>query len=331
MNPFFVLGLLLVVNLLQSEAHNVGICYKPGKNEASPSEVIALIEKHKIPRIRLYEPNQETMKALKGRDIEVMLGVPNAEIIPLSLDPTGAELWVRTNIKAYFPDLKIKYLVVGDAISANNDNNGKSYFLLDTLNNFQKALSKEGMNHIKLTSSFDVSTLKNPYNDPPSNVSFVFETQEFIDPILKLLSDNNSPILVDIYPYYGRILNPNMLSLDSALFKGTDENLLCRLMDDMYSALEKGGYKSFDIVVAETGWPSAGGVDASVENQKTYITNLIQNVKKGCPKRPTKPIDTYLFTLFDEDVQEAPEIERHFGLFTPNKELKFELVGGFNS
>ena len=78
------------------------------------------------------------------------------------------------------------------------------------------------------------------------------------------------------------------------------------------------GYKSLDIVVTETGWPLAGGITASVENQ-------IQNVKNVCPNRPNKPIETYLYSMFDEDVQGAAAIERHFGLFTPMKELKFEL------
>ena len=90
-------------------------------------------------------------------------------------------------------------------------------------------------------------------------------------------------------------------------------------MDSLYSALEKIGAANLTVIVTET-----GGVAATVDNAGTYYKNLISHVNNGTPKRPG-PLETYLFAMFDEDQKGLAETEKHFGLFSPTKQPKYQL------
>ena len=78
------------------------------------------------------------------------------------------------------------------------------------------------------------------------------------------------------------------------------------------------------IIVSEIGWPSEGGSATSFEYASTYNSNLIRHVKGGTPKRPNGPIETYMFSMFNENLK-TPDYEKNLGSFIQTNSLNSKL------
>ncbi|KAI3696680.1 hypothetical protein L6452_29154 [Arctium lappa] len=296
-----LLGLLANL-LVYTDAQSVGVCNgRIGNNLPSEQDVVTLYRNNGIKKMRIYDPNQATLRALKGTNIELILGVPNDALQSLT-DQNAANRWVRDNIQNY-PDVRFKYVAVGNEVDPNNE-------------------SRRYVNF--------------PHPTPPGKGAFRDNVRGFIEPIIKFLAQNNLPMLANIYPYFGYLGDPNA-NLRYALFTAPGtvvndngrqySNLFDAMLDAHYAAQARLGGANVNIVVSETGWPSAGGRGASIENARTYYSNLIQHVKgtTGTPTKPGRSIETYLFAMFDENRKDGAETEKHFGIFYPNKQPKYRL------
>ncbi|KAK1392245.1 Glycoside hydrolase, catalytic domain-containing protein [Heracleum sosnowskyi] len=122
---------------------------------------------------------------------------------------------------------------------------------------------------------------------PPSQGSFQDSAKGFIEPIIQFLAQNNMPLLANIYPYFSYLGTPE-IDLQYALFTApnvvvTDldgnheyRNLFDALLDTLYSAVERSGGPNIEIVVSESGWPSAGDKEATVQNAQIKNNHLIK-------------------------------------------------------
>ncbi|XP_004251356.3 glucan endo-1,3-beta-glucosidase, acidic [Solanum lycopersicum] len=334
--PFFVFVGMLVLTYLQIiDAQGIGVCYgKNGNDLPSTIDVVSLYLANNITKMKTYDPINETLPALKGSEIEVILDIPNSQLQSLG-DPQQADSWVTSNVVNYVQQVKIKYINVGNEVSPVN--NGTSQFvpfLLPALTNVQQSITKSGLqDQVKVTTAIETGLLATTY--PPSESAFREDTIGFIKPIIELLKQNNAPLQANIYPYFGYIGDPAHVTLPYALFTQEQPdpsgytNLFDAMLDSVYYAIDKAiGENNIEIVVSESGWPSEGGLGATVENAATFYTKLIEHAKSnnGTLHRPGKPIQTYLFAMFDENLKIGAETEKHFGVFHPNKTQKYNIT-----
>ncbi|KAM7468822.1 hypothetical protein LguiA_007005 [Lonicera macranthoides] len=332
-----LLGVLMPL-LKTTDGQSIGVCYgKDGNNLPPEQDVINLYNSKGIGKMRIYSPDPKTLQALKGTNIEIILDVPRDDLQSLASDPAVAAAWVQTNIQAY-ADVKFKYISVGNEVDPNTDTSQYTGYVLLAMQNIHSAIVSAGLqDQIRVSTATYTGLLENTY--PPSQGAFKGNVRSYIDPIIGFLVQHNLPLLVNVYPYFA-YAGDTQIPLEYALFTApspvvTDpdrnlqyKNLFDALLDSHYAALEKAGGPNVGIVVSESGWPSEGGTGASMDNAGMYYKNLINHVKgvSGTPRKPNKALEAFLFAMFDENSKHGAETERHFGLFTPNQQSKYEIT-----
>ncbi|XP_021751491.1 glucan endo-1,3-beta-glucosidase-like [Chenopodium quinoa] len=331
--PSAVATLLLLATFLPSlqvtEAQ-IGVCYgRNGDNLPSQQEVVTMYKNNGITRMRLYDPDQGSLQALRNSNIGLILDVPTDKVISLA-NAANARTWVQNNVVPYASNVNFRYISVGNEIMPGEAAAGS---VLPAMQNVQNALNAANLGgKIKVSTAIKSQIVS---GFPPS--AGVFTSSQYMNPIVNFLKSNNAPLLANIYPYFS-YLGTDSIKLDYALFTSpnvqvTDpnnglkyQNLFDALVDTVYAALAKAGGPNVPIVVSESGWPSAGGDRrgaATFGNAGQYYKGLIGHYKQGTPLKKGA-IETYLFAMFDEN-RKSGGTENNFGLFRPNKQPKYQL------
>ncbi|CAL5436508.1 unnamed protein product [Camellia sinensis] len=314
-------------------AQSIGVCNGQLCDNLPSDQVVQLYQSNGIGRMRMYGPNPSTLQALGGSNIELVLDVPNSDLPALGSDPSATSQWVQTNVGNYFLGVKFQYIAVGNEVDPNKADTAQYVqFVLRAMQNVYNAIAALGLqDQIKGSTATYSALVSN--SCPPSQGSFD-GVKSFMEPIIQFLAANKSPQLANIYPYFAYNGDQQHITLPYARFTASDDqsgyqNLFDAMLDAMYSAVEKAGGPGVEIVVSESGWPSDGGAaGATLDNAGTYYKNLIQRVNggSGTPKRPGKAIETYLFAMLDENKKDGAGTEQHFGLFSPNKQPKYQIA-----
>ena len=203
------------------QGSKVGVCYGRNADDLpTPDKAVQLIRNHNIKYVRIYDSNIQVLKAFANSGIELVIGIPNSDLLPFSQFQSNADTWLRNNILPYYPATKITYITVG--AEATEVPNNVSAMVVPAMQNVFIALRKAGLHKkIKVSTTHSLGVLSQSY--PPSAGAFNSSYAFFLRPLLEFLAENQSPFMVDTYPYYAYRDSSSNVSLDYALFESSSE------------------------------------------------------------------------------------------------------------
>ncbi|XP_050242487.1 glucan endo-1,3-beta-glucosidase, basic isoform-like [Quercus robur] len=159
-----------------------------------------MYKQYNIGRMRLYDPNKDALQALRGTNIELMLGIPDKELKRIASSQDYTNTWIPNNAQNY-GDVTFKYIAVGNKIKLDDP---YVQFLFPAMKNIQTAIYNASLGK-KNQVSTPINQAAFAESYPPSKGSFTSEYQFFLDPIIGFLVKYKYPLLVNMYPYLSYI------------------------------------------------------------------------------------------------------------------------------
>ncbi|KAF8402915.1 hypothetical protein HHK36_011007 [Tetracentron sinense] len=330
------LSLLLILILVHAfllqpstAAYSIGVNYGTvADNLPPPSQVAAFLkDQTTIDRVKIFDANPDILRAFANTGITVTVSLGNGDIPALANLPAARD-WVSNYIAPFHPQTKINRIAVGNEIMATADKNLIAK-LLPAMRSLHSALNLSGITDVQVSTPHSLGILS--ASEPPSSGRFRHGYDRVIfAPMLQFHRETKTPFMINPYPYFGfsaktlnyALFKPNAGVHDNTTGK-TYTNMFDAQLDAVYSAMSKLGYGDVDIVVAETGWPSLGDTnqpDVNLENAVSFNGNLVKHVSSGngTPLMPKRKFETYIFSLFNENLKPGSTAERNFGLFRPD-------------
>ncbi|KAL1537196.1 glucan endo-1,3-beta-glucosidase 5 [Salvia divinorum] len=340
---FYSKILLLVLSLLAAaEVVESAIGVNWGTialHRLSPENVVDLLKDNKIEKVKLFDADPDSLKALMGSGIQVMVGIPNEMLALLSSSAPACDLWVAQNVSKYVVKggVDIKYVAVGNEPFLTSYAGQFQSYVVPTMVNLQQSLAKANLGGtVKLVVPCNADAY---VSNLPSQGAFRAELTQIMTQIASFLNSNGSPFIVNIYPFLSMYGNSDFPQ-DYAFFEGTTHpvvdgpntyyNAFDGNFDTLVSALSKLGYPQMPIVIGEVGWPTDGASGANLTAARVFNQGLVKSVlsNKGTPLRPgVPPMDVYLFSLLDEGAKSTlpGNFERHWGIFSFDGQAKYRL------
>ncbi|KAL2502147.1 Glucan endo-1 [Forsythia ovata] len=171
-------------------------------NNLPPPAQVAQFFKDKttIDRIKIFDVNPDILRAFAGTGIFVAVTVPNGEI-PNLVNIKYARRWAGNNIKPFYPQTKINYVLVGNEVLYWGPQN-----LIDNLVSAMRtlhiALIRSGIQGVNVTMAHSLGILES--SQPPSLAKFRSGWDKGdLAPMVQFLQETKSPFMVNPYPYFG--------------------------------------------------------------------------------------------------------------------------------
>ncbi|XP_010099734.2 glucan endo-1,3-beta-glucosidase 6 [Morus notabilis] len=310
-----------------------------------PDIVVRLLKENGFQKVKLFDADYDTLRALGRSGIEVMVGIPNDMLSSLASSVKAAEKWVSKNVSTHISsnNVNIRYVAVGNEPFLETYNGTFLKTTYPALQNIQSALIKAGLSsQVKATVPLNADVYESA-SGVPSGGDFRADIHDLMVAIVKFLSDNGAPFTVNIYPFISLYSDPNF-PVEYAFFDGNAQpiadtkatyyNMFDANYDTLVWALQKNGFGNLPIIVGEIGWPTDGDRNGNLEYARRFNQGFMSHISggKGTPMR-AGPIDAYLFSLIDEDSKsiDPGNFERHWGIFYYDGQPKYQLNLGTTS
>ncbi|PIA43305.1 hypothetical protein AQUCO_02000610v1 [Aquilegia coerulea] len=301
--------------------------------------VVKLLKDNGFDKVKLFEPDPDALKALGNSGIQVMVGIPNEFLLPLSNSVQAAVDWVRQNVSTYISryGVDIRCVAVGNEPFLKTYKGAFQQTTFPALQNIQAALIKAGLGRqVKVTVPLNADVYQTDTN-LPSGGDFRSDIHSLMISIIKFLSLNACPLTINIYPFLSLYADSHF-PIDYAFFSGSASpivdgpisytNVFEANYDTLIWALEKNGFSSIPVIIGEVGWPTDGDPNANINYARRFNQGLVDRIiqGQGSPKRANPP-EIFIFGLIDEDNKsiDPGNFERHWGLFNYDGTVKYQL------
>ncbi|XP_042426792.1 glucan endo-1,3-beta-glucosidase 4-like isoform X1 [Zingiber officinale] len=344
-NEYKVIFLILFLFSSASGAY-VGINIGTQMSTLPSAEVIvSILKTQQIKHVRLFDADHQILNALANTGIEVIVGVPNDQLLRIGESRSDAADWINKNVAAYVPTTNITYIAVGNEILTTIPN--AALVFVPAMQFLQSALLAANLNfQVKVSSPLSMDMI--PKHFPPSTATFNSSWNSIMSQYLQFLKNTGSSLMLNVLPYYGYTKGQGIFPLEYALFEPlnpsdqiVDPNtnlqytsMFDAMVDAAYYSMQSLNFSGIPVIVTASGWPSIGGsneADANIDNALAYNTNLIRHVLNGSgtPSQPTTPVSTYVYELFNEDLRPGSVAEKNWGIISSNGTALYSLT--FNS
>ncbi|KAJ6795358.1 glucan endo-1,3-beta-glucosidase 4 isoform X1 [Iris pallida] len=337
--------LLLMALLANASGSFIGINIGTEiSNLPSTSNIISILKTQDIKHVRLLDADHQMLTALANTGIEVMVSVPNDQLLKVGESRSEAADWINKNIAPYLPATNITYIAVGNEVLTTIPN--AALVLVPAMQFLQSALLAANLNtQVKVSSPQSMDMI--PKSFPPSTAAFNSTWNSVMYQFLQFLKNTGSSFMLNAQPYYGYTKGNGIFPLEYALFRSLTPNsqivdpntlfyytnMFDAMVDAAYYSMQALNFSAIPVLVTASGWPSLGGAnepDATIDNALVYNSNLVNHVLNGSgtPSQPSIPINTYLYELFNEDLRPGPISEKNWGIYNPNGTAVYTLNYG---
>lgn len=99
-----IVSTILIIIIWSRVAESTGIGVNWGtisSHRLSPTTVVDLLKDNNIKKVKLFDADPSSLRALMGTGIEVIIGIPNDLLQPISSSTAASDLWVAHNVSRY--------------------------------------------------------------------------------------------------------------------------------------------------------------------------------------------------------------------------------------